>query len=68
MGVPVVATSEAVAFCPELATVDNLNPINIAESILGVLASGGSSKSCNLKKWIDVATDFESAYYSLIQS
>lgn len=66
MGVPLIATPEAVAFRPELATVTDLTPTGLAECILNQLASNKYSKSFTLKSWNNIVTDFERVYNSLL--
>jgi len=64
MGVPLIATREAVAFCPELANVKDLGPAHVAEAILKGLSSNTQDDfgECALKTWNEVVKEFESIY------
>nr|MQY62110.1 glycosyltransferase [archaeon] len=68
MGVPLIATREAVAFCPELANVTDLAPAQVANAILKQISSNvqDGSGECALKPWNEVAQEFEFAYKAIL--
>jgi glycosyltransferase involved in cell wall biosynthesis len=67
IGVPIVATKEAVAFCPSLANVGVLRPDQIANVILEAISEANTDRHiCNLKTAREAADDLERAYVSLV--
>jgi glycosyltransferase involved in cell wall biosynthesis len=66
IGVPIVATSDAVAFCPELANVSVRSPDHVADVILTVLsASCPGHHECRVNTVQEMAREFEDVYKSL---
>jgi 1,2-diacylglycerol 3-alpha-glucosyltransferase len=68
MGVPVVATQEAIAFHPELANVKRLDPHHVAEAILERITSKTQNEFDRnvIKTWTEVVENFESTYTAII--
>jgi glycosyltransferase involved in cell wall biosynthesis len=68
MGVPLIATREAVAFCPELANVKTPASAYVEEAILRGLSSDaqGDLVVHALKTWDDVIKEFELSYNSIL--
>lgn len=68
MGVPLIATREAVAFHPELANVTALTLNSIEATILDQFST--SAQDCpsgfHLKTWNEMATEFEQAYVDML--
>jgi glycosyltransferase involved in cell wall biosynthesis len=71
IGVPIVATPEAAAFCPEFANVNNLKPSAIADVIIKALSKPETCvfpESCVPALWRDVIERFEGFYMKVLDS
>jgi len=71
IGVPIVATSEAAAFCPKFANINNLNPSSIASVIVNAFLKPKTCifpETCAPPSWNDVIEQFESFYMKLLDS
>jgi len=69
IGVPIIATREAAAFCPELANVKVLDPNHVAEEILKVLSDPDTSgPKCGLKTWEQAVEELENTYRSMLNA
>jgi glycosyltransferase involved in cell wall biosynthesis len=69
VGVPIVATSEAAAFCPEFANVNSLKPSAVASVIIKALLDPETfifPKKCVPEPWGDVIEQFESFYRKVL--
>lgn len=68
MGVPIIATREAVSFYPEMGNVKALSPTHVAEAILKVLSFNDRDDSDGYtpKTWREVIKEFESAYKAIV--
>lgn len=69
IGVPIIATQGAAAFCPKLANVRFLDPVHIAEVIFKILYVQRSHTpyKCLLKTWLEAAKDLERFYEKLYE-
>jgi len=69
MGVPIIATCEAAAFCTRLANVKALAPDHVADAISKVLWNCRSADTvCKLRTWHEAVDEFENTYRSLVNS
>jgi 1,2-diacylglycerol 3-alpha-glucosyltransferase len=69
IGVPIIATRKAAAFCPSVANVESVNPIDIAETISKVLSHdlGACGKYAH-RNWQEIAVEFEQLYNHIVAS
>ena len=71
VGVPIVATPEAAAFCPESANVTSLETSEIERVVISALLQPDKCifrKDCALRSWNDVIDLFESFYVKVLAS
>jgi len=71
MGVPIVATPEAAAFCPDSANVNSLEPHFVANVIAGALTKHEACvfpKTCAPEPWKNVIERFETFYTKVLNS
>lgn len=69
MGVPIVATSGAAAFCQEFANITNLSPNYVASIIAKAIEDPCSCifpKTCEVKPWENAIIHFENFYRNII--
>jgi len=65
IGVPIIATPEAAAFCPEFANVKSLKTEVVADMVTRVILKPENyvlPKTCAPKPWKDVIAEFEEFY------
>lgn len=69
MGVPIVATPNAAAFCPQFANVHKLEPNTIAATIVNALLRPKSCifpETCTPSSWNEIVEQFEKFYTNLL--
>lgn len=69
MGVPIIATPDSLAFCPDFATVSSRDATHVSSIIINSLMDPQSSiisKSCMPQSWDEIVDQLETFYVNLV--